>query len=416
LLRVEGPVSLEGELSLGGAKNAALPVLVAAAAGSAPVSLRNVPVGLEDVKVEIEALRRVGCRVEIEGSEVTVAPPGDWTPEIPAEISGLIRTSLLFLGLFAGRCGRGKVSMPGGCRIGERKHDLHLEGLRSLGATVIEGEEGIEIEAAALTGADIHFYLPSTTATETVMIAACFAKGRTRIFNAHTPPVVEDTARCLNAMGADITVRSRVVEIEGRGELGGAEHTVIPGFDEAVTYLVVAAMTGGEVRVGDLPPDLVRTEIALLGEVGVEAVARGGDVRVDARGKRLRPFDLLTAPHPGIGSDMQPIFAALASRCEGESTITDSRFTERFRYVEELEKMGMDIDHSGNVAVVRHSPSLRGARVFALDLRCGAALVISALAARGVTEIENEYQVFRGYEDLVGKLGALGASIERTES
>jgi UDP-N-acetylglucosamine 1-carboxyvinyltransferase len=414
-LIIQGPASLSGDVSIRGAKNAALPVLVAAAAGSESVNLINVPTTLNDVNTAIEALRHIGCEIEVSNSNATIKPPKKETTFLPPEISGRFRYSLLFLGLLTGRHGHAKITFPGGCNLGDRKFDLHLEGLRQLGADVKILDDIIEIAAKKLVGADIDFYLPTTTGTETVMLAACFAKGRTRIFNANTRPEVIDMAKCLNAMGANISVKNRVVENEGGRKLSGCRHTLMSGWDEAMTYILAAGVTNGEICVKNFSTEHITADVDYLSKAGLDIFEWGGNVYATAKNKELKAFDLFTAPYPGVNSDMQPLFAVLASKCSGESTITDQRFTERFQYVKELQKFGMPIKSYGNCAVVQGPAKLKGASVTALDLRCGSALILTALAAKGTTIIDNCYQIERGHEFVVERFRNLGAQIEKKD-
>jgi len=408
---VHGPSELQGEVAVRGAKNAALPILVAAAAGTEPVVLANVPTTLTDVQVTIDALRHVGCGVETGGGLVTVLPTTGRTTELPRQCASRFRYSLLFLGLLVGKHGHAEIGLPGGCRLGERKFDLHLEGLRQLGADVRLGDDRVEVAADRLVGADIQFYLPTTSGTENVMLAACFAQGRTRILNANTRPEIADMARCLNAMGAQITVRNRVVEVVGGRRLGGCRHEIMPGWDEALTYILAAGMTGGEICVRDFSLQHVQGDVSHLRAAGLDVFEWGGNVYVSGKNKQLRGFDLFTAPYPGVNSDMQPLFAAFAGRCRGETTITDQRFTERFQYAGELRRLGVAIESFGNCAVVNGPCQLRGAQVTALDLRCGGALILAALAAEGTTIIDNVCQIRRGYEHVVERFQRLGAGM-----
>ncbi|MCK4660086.1 MAG: UDP-N-acetylglucosamine 1-carboxyvinyltransferase [Phycisphaerae bacterium] len=415
-LRIEGPVELRGEVSVRGAKNAALPILVAAAAGTEPIILDNVPTDLNDIGAELAALEHIGCRTNVSDGRVEVDPTNITTTSLPGEVAGRFRSSLLFLGLLAGRCGHARISLPGGCDLGDRKFDLHLEGLRRLGAEVCYEGDTIEVTADRLVGTDIDFYLPTTSGTETVLLAGCFAEGRTRIFNANTRPEIVDMAACLNAMGANISVRNRVVEIEGNRKLTGCRHRIIEGWDEALTYIIAAGMTHGEICVKDLSLKHICNDVAYLRQAGLDIFEWGGNVYVTAKGKELRSFDLFTAPYPGVNSDMQPLFAAFASQCKGESSVTDQRFTERFQYTTELQKLGMPIQAYGNCAVIQGPANLKGASVRALDLRCGAALILSALTAEGTTVIDNCYQIGRGYEYFVSRFRSLGAEIEELDS
>jgi len=413
-LIVRGPVELSGEVSVRGAKNAALPILIAAAASPEPVILRNIPTTLNDVQVTLETLQCVGCRYEIEGDTVRIDGSAIENTHISEELSTRARSSLLFLGLLVGKVGHAMISMPGGCNLGERKFDLHLEGLRKLGAEVRCDSTGIEIQAERLVGTDIDFYLPTTTGTENLMIAACFAEGRTCIYNANTRPEVKDLGDFLNAMGAKVSVRNRVVEIQGRSGLHGCNFSIMPGWDEALTYIIGSALTGGELCVKDFSLQQVQHDVAILRQAGVDIFEWGGCVFSSARNRSLKPFDLFTGPYPAVNSDMQPIFAAFASQCDGESSITDQRFTERFAYVTELRKLGVDIDNYGNSAVIRGINKLKGNKVKVLDLRCGAALLVASMKADGVTVIDNSYQIDRGYENVVEKMKALGADVEQT--
>lgn len=410
-LIINGPAKLKGSIHVRGAKNAALPILVASALSNQDVTLTNVPTEFNDVHMALNALEYIGCRITRNDGSVKINAGNIKESILPEDISSKFRSSLVFLGLLAARKGHSKVYLPGGCKLGERKFDLHLEGLRALGAKVELTEDAIEVYADELKGADINFYLPTTTGTQNVIFAACFAKGRTRIFNANTRPEIVDLGLFLNQLGAKVSVKNRMVEVEGPVVLNGGQYSIMSGWDEAVTYMLAAGMTKSEICIQNFNLDAVQQDVAYMRQAGIEVFQWGGNVYVSAKNKSLRPFDLFTAPYPGVNSDMQPLFAALASQCEGESTITDQRFTDRFQYVNELKKLGVNIDSYGNCAVVNGLSHLKGAKVSGIDLRCSAALVLSALAAEGTTEIGNIYQLYRGYENITGKLSALGADI-----
>ncbi len=414
-LRITGPTRIFGEIGVRGAKNAALPALIAAAAGTGTTVLDNVPTELKDVSVLLEALDYLGCRSQVSNGQVEVDGSNIHSTSLPGVISGRFRYSLLMLGLLLGRCGHAKIFMPGGCDLGKRKFDLHLEGLRKLGAKVMLTDTSIEVCADRLVGTDMDFYLPTTTGTETIILAACFAEGRTRIFNANTRPEIVAMGECLNAMGAKVSVRNRVVEVHGVRDLTGCRHTVMKAWDEALTYILAAGMTGGEICVKNFDLQHVKNEVSYLRESGMAIFEWGGNVYASAKNAGLRAFDLFTAPYPGVNSDMQPLFTVYASQCEGESTVTDQRFAERFQYITELQKLRVPVESYGNCAVVRGPAVLRGSEVRALDLRCGAALVLGGLAAEGTTVIDNCYQIDRGYEHIESRLQALGANIERIE-
>ncbi|MHC4069697.1 MAG: UDP-N-acetylglucosamine 1-carboxyvinyltransferase [Planctomycetota bacterium] len=410
-LVIKGPTNLKGQVSVRGAKNAALPIILASAVSTQPVTLRNVPTELKDVCVALESLRYIDCKFDIDDDQVKIHSSEINETSIPTEFSGQFRSSLLFLSILTGRCGHAKITMPGGCDLGDRKFDLHLEGLRLLGAKVEVSENSIEVWADQLIGTDIDFYLPTTTGTENIMIAACFAKGRTRIFNANTRPEIADLGQFLNSLGANVSVRNRIVEVEGVANFTAGQYRIMPGWDEALMYMIAAGMTNGEICVKDFTIEHIRGDIGYLKEAGLDVFEWGGNVYVSGKERNLHSFNLFTAPYPGVNSDMQPLFAALASQCIGESMITDQRFTERFAYVNELKKLGVKIDNYGNCAVVKGPNKLKGNKVNALDLRCGAALVISALTAEGTTEIENSYQIYRGHEHIVSRLKNLGADV-----
>jgi len=414
-LIVRGPVSISGEVAVRGAKNAALPILIASAMGSGSVVLKNMPTELNDVRVALESLESIGCKMDIEDGLIKMQESNITNTSISEELAGRFHYSLLFLGLLVGKYGHAKISMPGGCDIGNRKFDLHLEGLKKLGAHVHVDNHSIEVTAEKLLGTDISLYLPTTSGTENIMLAACFAEGTTRIYNANTRPEVRDLGDFLNAMGAKVTVKNRVVEVQPIAQFQDCEYRIMPGWDEAITYLIAGSITGGEICVKDFSLLDFPGEVSHLRAAGIDVFEWGGSVYATARNKQLKAFDLFTGPYPGVNSDMQPLFAALASQCDGESSITDQRFTERFAYTREMKKMGMMIDNYGNSAIIRGPVKLKGNKVRALDLRCGAALILSALVAEGITVIDNCYQIDRGYEQISSKLNDVGADVEKIE-
>lgn len=411
---LEGGQRLQGEVHLSGAKNAALPMLVAACLGEEPTVLENVPVGLNDVKVMLELLRTMGASIEAKGSTVSCARGDLNGGQIPGELSSQIRYSLLFLGLFAAMRQEAFLPMPGGCQIGDRKYDLHLMGLQKLGAQVEEQPDGILIRADRLRGARIDFYLPTTSGTENIMLAAALAGGETVIRNANTRPEVQQLGEQLRQMGANVTVQNRIVQIEGVDRLrGGSRIAIMPGWDEAVTYIIAAGMTQGEIVLSHFDLAHIKEDARYIREAGVELFEWHGNVYVSALKTQRRPFELFTAPYPGVNSDMQPIFAALALTIFGTSVITDLRFTDRFKYVEQLKRFGGDIEAFGNTAIIQGGAPLHGAEVVATDLRGGAACVLCGLVAEGQTRIGNIYQIERGYEDIAKKLTQLGAVIRK---
>jgi UDP-N-acetylglucosamine 1-carboxyvinyltransferase len=410
---IRGGAGLEGEIALSGAKNAALPILFGSLLSSGTVKLHNVPVRMEDIGVALKLIRKMGATVRTRGSDVTIDPSGISSPVVPAELAARIRYSLLLLGVLLVRFGRVELPFPGGCDIGTRKFDLHIKGLEDLGAEMKVTDEGITGKMKSLRGAKIDFYLPTTSGTENVMIAACMAKGRTIIRNANTRPEIDDFANFLRSMGAKIKVSSRLIEMNGVTRLGGTEYSIMKGGDEAMTWMIAAGVTGSEIIIRDFDLSTVRVDTQYLKDAGMKIFEWGGSVYVSARGG-LRPFDMFTAPYPGVNSDLQPLFATLAMMAPGVSTITDQRFTDRFGYVGELRSFGAKIDNYGNCAVVNGGRGLKGARVKATDLRGGTAMVLAGLAAKGRTSVSNIYQIDRGYERLEMKLASLGAKIRRT--
>ncbi len=412
MFEIFGGNPLRGEMHLSGAKNAALPILLCSMLSDGVVELENVPTLMQDIKVAIRVMRRLGAAVTVRGSNVTVDASGMNESVVPTLLAAKIRSSLILLGILLARFGEVELPFPGGCDIGTRKFDLHLTGLRALGARIVQDARGIRGNVESFRGAKVDFYLPSTTGTQNVMIGACLARGKTTIRNANTRPENIDFANFLRSMGARVKISSRLIEIEGVRRLGGTRYRVMKGGDEAMTYMIAAGMTGGEIVIKDYDLSTLRIDTQYLREAGMDIFEWGGSVYVSGK-KGIRPFDMFTAPPPGVNSDLQPLFAALALLAPGDSTITDQRFTDRFGYVKELRAFGARIDHFGNSAVVHGGRRLRGARVRATDLRGGTAEVLAALVAEGKTTIENIYQIDRGYERLERKLGRVGARISR---
>lgn len=414
IVEIEGDKKLEGEVKLSGSKNAALPMIVAACLGEKPTVLENVPTQLKDVEVEIELLQEIGANVIVDGKTVICNSGSCLSGEAPLELAGKIRSSLLLLGLYAAVGFPLLLPLPGGDKIGDRKHDLHIMGLKKLGALIEEQPEGLKLTPNILHGANIDFYLPTTSGTENIMIAAVLAKGKTILRNANTRPEVQQLGTLLSAMGAKINVQSRVVEIDGVSKLpGGAHITLMPGWDEAVTYIALAGMASSEFAIHNFNLSNIKEDVRYLRDAGLSLFEWQGGVYVSGK-KEKNPFELFTAPYPGVNSDMQPIFTSLALTIPGVSTITDLRFTDRFQYVEQLKNFGANIEAFGNTAIVAGGKKLIGTQVSAPDIRGGMACVLCGLVAEGFTEINNVYQIERGYENFVEKLSNLGARIRKT--
>lgn len=309
----------------------------------------------------------------------------------------------------------GKVEdpAPGGCKLGDRKYDIHIESLRKLGANVVEEEGKIKGKLQGkFKGNELLFHIATTSGSESAILGAVLAEGKTIIKNANTRPEVIDMINFLNAMGADITYKTRYIEINGVKELSGGEYTVIKDSHEAVSYMILAAMMRSEIMIKDFNLDFIQEDATLLRQIGVDIYEWGGNVYVSAKKKSLLPFSMATSPYPGINSDMQPLLAALACTIEGESIVTDTRFNERFQYVDEFKKFGFDIVNYENCAVIHGSKMIEGTSVFATDLRAGAALTFLGCWAKGYTYIDNYYQTQRGYVGIIDKLRCLGVNVD----
>jgi UDP-N-acetylglucosamine 1-carboxyvinyltransferase len=408
---IDGPVRLEGEVVVSGAKNAALPCLAATILTAEPVLLTNLP-RVADVRTMQRVLAHIGARVEPGAESVEVAVAGIANADAPYDLVKTMRASVLVLGPLLARAGSVRVSLPGGCAIGVRPIDLHLKAFRKLGAEVSLQHGYVEAKAGRLTGADIAFENVTVTGTENAMLAATLARGTTRLFNAAREPEVEDLANLLVSMGARISgAGTETISIEGVDALHGAEHEIVPDRIEAGTYAIAAAATRGDVAVRRCRPQHLRALTTRLTAIGAGVEVDGDSVRVRAEGS-LPAQDVATAPYPGFPTDLQAQWTALATGLDGVSTITETVFENRFHHVAELIRMGAKIRLEGRWATVEGSP-LTGASVMASDLRASAALAIAALTAEGRTVIDRVYHLDRGYVRMEEKLNALGASVGR---
>jgi UDP-N-acetylglucosamine 1-carboxyvinyltransferase len=411
-LKIRGGRRLEGEIRVSGAKNAALPILCAALLTEGKLALSNVP-RLMDVSTMTKLLAQMGVEVERANNEIVLVAKKIKDPTASYELVKTMRASVLVLGPLLARCGRARVSLPGGCAIGSRPVDQHLKGLQAMGAT-IEVEHGyMEARAGRLRGARIVMDMVTVTGTENLMLAATLAEGTTLIENAAREPEVVDLARCLIAMGAKIEgAGGDVIRIDGVRSLGGAAHRVMPDRIETGTYLAAVTATGGKVRLLDAAPETLEATLEKLREAG--ATIRTGDrqIEIEATGQP-HSVSVRTAPYPAFATDMQAQFMALAAIGNGTAVITETIFENRFMHALELQRLGAEIAIQGNSAVVSGVPQLQGATVMATDLRASAGLVIAGLVAEGETIVDRIYHLDRGYEALETKLGALGARIER---
>jgi UDP-N-acetylglucosamine 1-carboxyvinyltransferase len=416
LLRIQGDRRLGGTVAISGSKNATLPVMAAALLTDQPVEVTNVP-DIEDIESMASMVGHIGVRVEhLEPHRWRLQALSIDSTQVGAELTRRMRGSFLLLGALVARAGEAKIAKPGGDDIGMRRVEQHLEGLRLMGADVSESGDAFVARAERLRGARIDLDIPTVTGTENLMMAAVLADGITVISNAAREPHVYDLARCLVGMGAHISgAGSELIVIEGTGGLlHGTTHNVTTDYIEAGTYMLCAAATRGDVIVDHMRPSEVRWLINKLRAAGCDIVEGAGHVRV--RGGRLRAIDVTTWPHPGFATDLQPQFGALMTQAEGTSVISEALYENRFRHVGELQKMGARIIVEGRSSVVTGPARLQGTRVTVPDIRSGAALVIAALCADGVTELADVFHLDRGYEDMESKLSRLGAHVERVET
>jgi len=412
-LSIEGGVPLAGEIRASGAKNAALPLLCAALLAPEPLTLTNVP-RLNDVRTMESLLSQMGVALEASPAAGTVtldASRIDW-PLAPYELVKTMRASILALGPLVARCGEARVSLPGGCAIGLRPVDQHVKGLQAMGAE-IDLTHGYIHAKGRLTGARIVFDMVTVTGTENLLMAATLAEGTTVLENAAREPEVVDLARCLIAMGARITGAGtdRIV-VEGVSALHGATHAIMPDRIETGTYLAAVTAAGGSAAVRGADADSLDAVLKKLSEAGATIDVDGDVIRIE-RKRPLAAVNVRTAPHPGFPTDMQAQLMALAARAEGTSVITETIFENRMMHVQELVRLGANIEVEGSTAVIKGVAKLTGANVMATDLRASACLVIAGLVAEGHTTIDRIYHLDRGYEGLEDKLSALGARITR---
>jgi UDP-N-acetylglucosamine 1-carboxyvinyltransferase len=412
-LVIEGGVRLAGEVDVSGAKNAALPILTAALLTSEPLLVQNVP-HLRDVTTMLSLLGQMGVAVSLDeklGVELRAASLD--RPVAPYELVKTMRASVLVLGPLLARFGEARVSLPGGCAIGLRPVDQHIKGLEAMGATIAIEHGYMLARAKRLRGARVCMDLVTVTGTENLMMAATLAEGVTVIENAAREPEIVDLAECLNAMGASVRgAGTDVIAIDGVERLHRATHRVMPDRIEIGTFLVAAAATGGAVRLNGARPGILDAMLDKLRESGARVAAGADWVSVEANGT-LQAVNVRTAPYPAFPTDMQAQFVALNSIARGTAVVTETIFENRFMHVQELKRLGADIEVEGNTAVVKGVSHLEGAAVMATDLRASAGLVLAGLVAHGTTVVERVYHLDRGYERIEEKLSKLGAHIRR---
>lgn len=418
-LIIQGGKKLNGEVTISGAKNAALPILCAALLAETPLNLSSVA-ALKDIDTTIKLLDMMGVKIARDQDKVSLDASEVTSFEATYEMVKTMRASILVLGPLLARFGSARVSLPGGCAIGSRPVNLHIKGLQAMGAAIhithgyIQAST-LHLPNRRLQGARYYMDLVTVTGTENLMMAASLADGTTILENAAKEPEVVDLAECLIKMGAKITgAGTDVITIEGVEKLSGADHNIVCDRIEAGTYMVAAAMTGGKVKLNNARADLLDAVIEKLREAGATVEHDAGSITVEATNK-LKAVNIRTAPHPAFPTDMQAQFMALNTVAEGVAKVTETIFENRFMHVQEMQRLGADISVDGNTALVKGVDFLDGATVMATDLRASASLVLAALVARGETTIERIYHLDRGYEQLEAKLNQLGANVKRVQ-
>lgn len=408
---INGGTKLFGELSIIGAKNAVLPILAATVINGSENILSNIP-KLKDVEVAVEILSSLGAKVEEKDDTLIIDSSTIDNVSLSEELVREMRSSIIFMGALLARFGEAVLSYPGGCEIGPRPIDLHLKSLRQMGVTIEESHGFLYCKTQGLRGADIQLDYPSVGATENIMLAGVKAEGTTIIRNAAREPEIVDLQEYLNKAGCRVKgAGTSIIVVEGVKTLHRCEHRIIPDRIVAGTFMVGAAITKGELVLKNVVVDHLQSIIAKLKETGTKTIVDKNDIKIIGP-EKLNSIEMLqTLPFPGFPTDMQAQFMALLSVAQGTSIVNETVFENRFKHAEELTRMGANIKTFGNVAVIKGVKELTGARVFAKDLRGGAALILSGLAAQGVTEVENIYHVNRGYENLNLNLQKLGANI-----
>ena len=416
-IRVTGGKTINGTIRISGAKNSALKLMCATLLTDEAVEMTNLPVALQDIQTLAGVLQQLGVALTLrEDKTGTFHARVIDKPLAHYDLVRKMRASILVLGPLLARCGYAEVSLPGGCAIGTRPVDLHLMGMEKMGATITLEEGYVKAKApeGGLQGADITFPVVSVGATENNIMAATLAKGTTRLVNAAREPEIVDLGNMLNKMGAKITgLGTSTITIEGVEKLHGCTHDVIPDRIETGTWMIAAALAGGTLRLEHTSLNLVEALVKPLEKAGLEISEEGDAIIVSRTDKPLKGTDIMTEPHPGFATDLQAQFMTMLTLCEGAGMVTETIFENRFMHVPELARMGADITVQGNSAIVRGVKKLKGAEVMATDLRASASLVLAGLVAEGTTTVNRIYHLDRGYENLVEKLSACGADIER---
>ncbi len=413
-LIVTGAGPLDGEVTISGAKNAALPILISSLLVDGKLTLSNVP-HLQDITTTMSLLGYLGVELEVD-ERMKICADGSKLNETraPYDLVKTMRASILVLGPILARMGHAEVSLPGGCAIGSRPVNLHIKGLEAMGANVVIEDGYIKATCDRLQGARIFMDVVSVTGTENLMMAASLAQGTTVIENAAREPEIVDLANCLNAMGAKVSgAGTSEIVIEGVDSLHDADHSVIPDRIETGTYLIAGAVTRGRVKARSTDASFLDAVLDKLTEAGAEINIEGDSIELNMHGRRPKAVDIHTAPHPAFPTDMQAQFVTMNSVADGTSKVVENIFENRFMHVQELQRMGAQIDLEGNTAFITGRNKLRGAPVMATDLRASASLVLAGLLADKPTVIDRIYHIDRGYESIEEKLSRLGANIRR---
>ena len=407
---IQGGKKLEGEVRISGSKNAALPIIAATVLVKGKTTLYNVP-NIQDVQTMFQIIKDIGGKVTKKNNKVIIDTSKIHTYEIPENLMRKMRSSVILAGAIIGKYNKANFSYPGGCEIGSRPIDLHLKGFEKLGINIKEEYGEIICNSEKIKGTQIHLDFPSVGATENIILAACLAEGITILTNAAKEPEIEDLVKFLNKAGAKIKgAGTDRIEIAGVKKLTEISYNIMPDRIEAGTYLVAGAITGGNVRIANANPMHIEPILNKLEEANCILEIGKDYVQIKAP-RRIKSVDIKTMPYPGFPTDMQSIFGALLSTAKGTSIITENIFENRYKYVQELNRMGARINVEGRTAIIKGTKRIQGANVVASDLRGGVALIIEALAAKGVTQVDNVHYILRGYENIEEKLKKLGVKI-----
>lgn len=409
---IQGGKKLEGEVKISGSKNAALPIIAATILNKGKTTLYNVP-DIQDVHTMFEIIEEIGGKVKKKNNKVIIDTSNIHRFEIPDDLMRKMRSSVILAGALLGRYKKARFSYPGGCEIGSRPIDLHLKGFEKLGIEISEEFGEIVCQSEEIIGTNINLDFPSVGATENIILASCLAKGETILTNAAKEPEIEDLIKYLNKMGAKIKgAGTDRIEITGVKQLSEVSYNIMADRIETGTYLVAGAITSGHIKVINVNPSHIEPILNKLEECNCKLKVEKDSIEIVAP-KRVKAIDIKTMPYPGFPTDLQSIFATLLTTAKGTSIITENIFESRYKYVQELNRMGAKIKVEGRNAIIKGTRKIQGANVIATDLRGGASLVLEGLAARGITEIENIHYILRGYENMEEKLKKVGAKIYR---